>query len=127
MNRYNWIDGLRGGACVVVYLQHFTLAFANNMLYDNGCFRIKPLAFMFNGNFAVCLFLIISFYLTSKNILTKNVTSRDIGLMSVKRYMRLTIPIIIVCLFVILIQLTFGFYNQEVSTIDNNTWFDDYY
>ena len=121
------MDILKGGACIIVLCQHFTLAFANNMLWCDGVFKIKCLAFLFNGNFAVNIFLILSFYLTAKKVFENNISTRDIASMTAKRYLRLAIPITISSFFALVLQKSVGYYNQSVSAIDNNLWLADYY
>lgn len=127
--RENWLDAVKGIAGIIVFLQHFSLAFANDKLWiwREGVFRIKPLHFMVNGNFAVNLFLIISFYLTSKSILQRELSTKDVGRMAIKRYVRLVIPVAVCSVFVLVVSRTVGFYNQKISLIDNNSWLDDYY
>ena len=70
MEREKWIDSLKGIACVIVFLNHFWLTFAYTCIGLNKIVTIRPFNILVNGNYAVCLFLIISAYVISKTNLS---------------------------------------------------------
>ena len=75
--RIAWLDSLKGIACLCVFIHHFLLAFYPEVHFGHAVssmLKVKNLAespFMFwaNGNFCVCLFLLISGFLVSRMLL----------------------------------------------------------
>ena len=75
--RIAWLDGQKGIACLCVFIHHFLLAFYPEVHFGQAVpsmLKVKNLAdspFMFwaNGNFCVCLFLLISGFLVSRMLL----------------------------------------------------------
>jgi peptidoglycan/LPS O-acetylase OafA/YrhL len=100
-----FLEGLRGFAALCVVLHHFILAFYPALYSGNPAeshfastttertVANSPLAILYSGNFAVCIFFVLSgFVLTHKFFLTGDV---KIPLtMAVKRYPRLMLPVI---------------------------------
>jgi peptidoglycan/LPS O-acetylase OafA/YrhL len=60
--RLGWLDGLRGVAAMQVVLLHYVSAFFPLPIHDFGWRGVisAPLVFLYNGNWAVYLFFIIS-------------------------------------------------------------------
>ncbi len=108
--RYKWIDGLKGLACLGVFTHHFFLLFFPSSFYGpeaatllNGfdtCLSNTPLGFVINGNFGVNLFVLISSFLPACSIMRcrKEELSEKAGTMILKRYPRLAIPVVSVCM-----------------------------
>ena len=103
--RIDWIDGLRGIACLGVFVYHF-LRYTFPATYDGNAENIKvfnsevvcsnnPLAFIVNGNFYVCLFFLISAFVLSLQVIDKQ-NKKDIAVMLFKRYPRLALPVTII-------------------------------
>ena len=103
--RLTWLDGLKGLACFGVFTHHFFLANFPASYYGTeqpsllpGGFdtllSYKPYGVFLNGNFWVCLFLLISAYLPACQIMRtpdEKLRSRA-GTMLLKRYPRLMLP-----------------------------------
>lgn len=129
--RLSWIDGLKGIACLGVFLTHFFGIFylwveRSDLNLSPICVWLLdyPFKILINGNFMVALFCIISGYLVArKDIMSLKELFRAI----VSRYLRLAVPVFGCCLYVFLSQTIVGFYNQEVGSFLNNTWLKGYY
>lgn len=110
--KVKYLEGLRGFAAFIVVIFHFLGTFYPSSIYGtiNNIFTYKklelifvstPLNVMFNGNFAVCIFFVLSgFVLSMKFFETKN--EEVIVKSAIKRYFRLVIPVFVsVILFLI--------------------------
>lgn len=103
--RIEWIDGLRGIACLGVFVYHF-IRYVFPATYSGFLSDVKvcdmemylannPLSIIVNGNFYVCLFFVISAFVLSMQV-SKNNNKREIAMISLKRYPRLAIPVFII-------------------------------
>lgn len=104
-SRLTWLDGLKGLACFGVFTHHFFLAYFPASYYGaetasllpggaDTLLSYKPYGVFLNGNFWVCLFLLISAYLPARQIMgtpDEKLRSRA-GTMVLKRYPRLMLP-----------------------------------
>jgi len=125
MEKHNQaLDGLRGIASLIVILFHmdafFGIAFSHNNLYDRSSISWQWYRRLLDGNYAVCVFFILSGY-----VLLLGFKKRDLYLSFsfVKRYFRLTPLILFSTLFAFFLQQTIGFHNKELSTfIGGNEW-----
>jgi peptidoglycan/LPS O-acetylase OafA/YrhL len=100
-----WLDTLKGIACWTVFLGHFENDFPYipglQKLYE--CFPI--LKFITEETTALNVFYIISAYLIASRYLDSNEnTVSKIGRSVLKRYLRLSIPIFVMNLLIIIIQ-----------------------
>ena len=96
------LDGLRGLAAVVVVFHHFACAFLPAAVFGGAVaahFSLErtiyntPLQLMVAGNFAVCIFFVLSGYVLShKFFITKDSAHARSG--AAKRYFRLMPPIL---------------------------------
>lgn len=128
MNRLKYLDGLRGIAALAVVLHHFLLAFYPAVFsgrpyhshfpgfqFDVFVAR-SPLDLFAAGNFAVCIFFVLSGMVLSRQFLiTKNpvVLSEQ----AVRRYFRLIIPIAASMLIAYLMIQSDCFYNKPAAII----------
>lgn len=100
-----WIDGLRGIACFLIFAHHFALHFYPSVYY--GDFETphlphmidvrlatSPLGVIINGNFFLCVFLLISAYLTASGIMRLQCADLPRGVFQafIKRWPRLMFP-----------------------------------
>ncbi|MGE7115103.1 acyltransferase family protein [Lysinibacillus sp. NPDC047702] len=124
MKKLMYLEGLRGVAAIIVVLSHFVQFFYPRLLYsDDSLTHIyleswisnTPLNLIYNGNFAVCIFFILSGYVLSLKFLK---TKDPIVLyeMASKRYFRLAIPVS-VSIFISYIIVRVGgiFYSKIMS------------
>lgn len=96
-----YLEGLRGIAAFIVVISHFIQVFYPAMLESNptlvhNSFETwisdSPINFLYNGNFAVYIFFILSGYVLS----IKYHQKKDLEIifeLGVKRYIRLAIPV----------------------------------
>ena len=96
------LDGIRGAAAFSVFVCHFIQVFLPHIYYksrDEGHglwedeFATSPFNIVVNGNFAVCLFFVLSGYVLSSRFLADG----DIGYLrrlAAKRYLRLALPVV---------------------------------
>ncbi len=129
-NRIGWIDGVKGLACLIVFVHHFCLGFFPVTYYGIGYatmqtslmeFKIAytPLGVILNGNFMVCIFFVLSAFLLTKQVISiidrgDNVTSK-ISKIAVKRYPRLMIPAAIAAIIYYLLIYLANFLNINFS------------
>jgi peptidoglycan/LPS O-acetylase OafA/YrhL len=117
--RTHEIDGLRGWAALNVVLFHIF----------GECMRIKLpelnsswLNVFLDGHYAVLIFFIISGDALSQPFLQAGQMAK-IDLLAIRRYFRLTIPILASCAIVyLLIQLNFDFHKEASVTLHRQDW-----
>ena len=119
--KITYLDGLRGMAAFIVVISHFFQVFAPSVFegrteiehfaFENIAAR-TPLNLLFNGNFSVCLFFVLSGYVLScKYFQTKN--NRNIYSSAVRRYFRLAAPAFLsIILAYLIVRLGLGFYDD---------------
>ena len=77
--RITFLDGLKGFACLGVFTHHFFLSFFPASYFGteaavmtasgfDASLSVEPYSFFVNGNFWVCLFLVVSAFLVSNKI-----------------------------------------------------------
>jgi len=93
--RFVFLDGLRGWAAVVVLFHHVFVDGlpANDVMADK---TLWAKIFFMNGTFAVCLFFVISGFSLSIRFLQTG-DERDLARMAAGRYLRLALPIFVIC------------------------------
>lgn len=122
--RYEKFDGLRGFASLAVVIHHSVL------FYDYALFSGRPdqshttwdlavsaapLTPAGWGNLAVCIFFVLSGFVLAHSF---ERTKLNWPAIMVKRYLRLTLPIIVACLLAGLILLSgLGFYHRFVKLV----------
>ena len=126
LKREKWLDAVRGVACIVVFLSHFYLTFCSESVFINRVLSIKPLQILVNGNYAVCLFLIISAYVISVPVYTCRSLDR-IRQTAFKRYLRLMLPVFFASALSLLISRTAGYYNMQAADLLNNPWLKEFF
>lgn len=127
-NREYWVDGVKGLACLVVFLHHFILAFGTQIYGLGALAEWKVTGFIVNGNWAVCLFLIISSYVIGKQFLIMDTLEdrRIMGTM-IKRYFRLFFPVFTASLFACILWNVGAMANLEVAQLENNVMLGTFY
>ena len=124
-SKITYLDGLRGLAACVVVVSHFFQVFAPSVF--EGKTEIEHFAFepfaartpinlLFNGNFSVCLFFVLSGYVLSyRYFRTKE--SLPVYASALRRYFRLAVPAVLSVVFAYLvIVFGIGYYDDIQST-----------
>ena len=90
------ISGLKGMGALIVFIHHFFYCFYPLFIPDGmqsaPIEHIPGANLLVNGNFAVCLFLLMSGYLIARNA-NRYENLDDYGTAMVRRYVRLMIPL----------------------------------
>lgn len=108
--RILWINGLKGLACLMVFFHHFFLSFFPAIHYGkestsrtvsgiDTLMASSPIGVIVNGNFAVCLFVLISAFLFAMKTMEDMKLEKRSNLLdvAVKRYLRLMLTVAPVC------------------------------
>ncbi len=132
--RLEHLDGIRGLAAFAVFVCHFIQVFLPHVYYldqtgGHGLwedeFATSPFNIIVNGNFAVCLFFVLSGYVLSHRFLA----SGDIeGLrrLAAKRYLRLALPVLAAVLLAWAILAMDGYSYGEIKPITRSGMTDAY-
>lgn len=129
--RISYIDGLRGIACILVFVNHFLMAFfpASYLGGDtvshvpNGLdtwYATAPVSVLTNGNFWVCVFFVLSAYVLSYKILQNADSENALSSISngfLKRYFRLFLPVFCVCILILILSRLGLFFNNTAAAI----------
>lgn len=131
MKKIDYLEGLRGIACLLAVMSHFAVAFFPALYYGDApiahypAFELfvvnSPLNLFYSGKIAVPIFFILSAYvLTYKFFVFKDKTILLSGLL--KRYIRLLIPVF--CSMLILYAFTslHLFYNEAIASYTKSEW-----
>lgn len=113
--RILFLDGLKGFACLGVFTHHFFLSFFPASYFGEEAVIMTasgfderlasaPYAFFINGNFWVCVFLLISAFLLSDKLFGLKESSdpqkySSLSGILLKRYVRLMVPVLLIGIF----------------------------
>lgn len=90
------VSGLKGMGALIVFIYHFFYCFyplfIPTGMQSAAVEHVPGVNLLINGNFAVCLFLLLSGYLMARNAQQYG-SLDDFGLAIVRRYLRLMIPL----------------------------------
>lgn len=117
-SKIRYLDGLKGLACLPVLLGHFK----SDFLVLPGLEKLLRIPYingiMVNGNWALNLFFIVSALLIAENILADpELNYQKLAGKMVKRYFRLSLPLLVLYEIIWVIQKLGLFANQEVAAI----------
>mgnify|MGYP004501314971 CR=1 FL=1 len=135
--RIYWIDGLRGFACLLIFFHHFTIGFFPATYYgDTVASHINyqmdislsqcPISVLFNGDFWVCIFCLLSGLVQSYKIFCANSINKVPEDM-LKRYLRLSLPVFVVSFIVYFMMHLNMFYNLKINDIVESPWLGGFY
>ncbi len=120
-NRQGEIDGIRGWAALAVVFCHLIHAPFGNLIP----WLDMPGFILMNGIFAVHIFFVLSGDALSASFFRTG-DPRAIDRVLLKRYFRLTMPVLLSC-YVIFLLMHFGLaYNQQVAQLLNNKMLEIY-
>ncbi|WP_284355711.1 acyltransferase family protein [Pseudomonas putida] len=112
--RYSHLDGLRGLAALVVVFCHFVQLYLPAAFFraapdhfGESLISASPLNLIFNGNFAVAIFFVLSGFVLAAPFFNKNSSTWYLKA-AIKRYPRLAIPALASTLIPCLIYISFG-------------------
>lgn len=125
------IDGIKGLLCFLIMLGHFWHIYSDipgeSVLSSPLLDSIKNSIIsrtLLSEQFWLYAFFVISGYLLAQSRIT---CIRMLVVRSVKRFLRLFIPIFGACLFIYLIQETIGFHTADTGEYFTSSWFQSYY
>jgi peptidoglycan/LPS O-acetylase OafA/YrhL len=119
--RFEYLDGLRGIAALVIVIQHFKYAFYNEKSTSIGfqyCWNFFDLYFL-TGGFCVKLFFTLSGFILAYNACHKPLFLQN---QVTKRVYRLFIPVFITSIIYLLFKHFDLFYFDQISTVFKNEW-----
>ena len=134
MKKLRYIDGLRGMGAGMVYLCHFVFAFYYGAYslqpeHTHTASQLEitlgktPLNLLYNGNFAVELFLVLSGFVLCLGYFS----TRDKGRLrdgAIRRYFRLVVPILAVNVLVYLLMAGGAYQNSQAAALTlSMDWF----
>ncbi|MDA5520848.1 acyltransferase family protein [Yersinia kristensenii] len=111
-NKLGSVEGIRGIACLMVFLSHLSSTFAPSMHTGNISnartpidiwLHSSPFAFIYSGAAAVGIFFVLSGFILSHVILEKNNIAQNSTGMVIKRYFRLMPPALLSCILAFMI------------------------
>lgn len=137
ISKTRFLNGIKGIACILVFFHHFLLSFypavhfgINSISHMPYCLDVKlsqhPISVFFNGNFMVCIFLLISsFIFTNKFLTNDNVDA--VAKTIIKRYLKIVLPVFIISIVILGLNWFDLFKNNEVSLITGSSWLNLFY
>lgn len=135
-NRIEWLDGLRGLACILIFVHHFCLCFLPAIHFGESAptylwgfdrsLSQSPLSFLLNGNFLVAIFCTVSGVVISMQVIRMEDRERLSDLVA-KRYFRLMLPLLPVAVAVFLLSNFGAFTNLEAAGYTGSSWAASYY
>lgn len=126
MKRQRWIDLVKLLACMFVFFDHFCYAFAPTVPSVMQTLSHNPLSILINGNFAVCMFMMLSAYLIGVQIYG-SADFTKLRSMVFKRYFRLMIPVLILSCITFVMKKLGLFYNMKLAELTGNVWLTDFF
>lgn len=135
--RIYWIDGLKGIACIMIFVHHFFVGFMPASYYGVGAMQHgndgwevllsqNPASVLINGNFWVCVFCVLSGLVQGYKIFSMESLDR-LPKDMVKRYFRLSLPVFFISLIVYLMMKGEVFFNIQANQIVQSPWLGTYY
>lgn len=129
-----YLEGIRGAAAFIVVLAHFFQVFLPSVFEGKGAmvhFAFEttasktPLNLLFNGNFSVALFFVLSGYVLSYRFFREKENS-IIYSSALRRYFRLAVPAFVsIILAYAVVRFGFGYYD-DISPITRSSMRDPY-
>lgn len=135
--RIDWMDGLKGLACIFIVIHHFILGYYPAAYLGAGgyshCvsgadirFAQSPIAFFTIGDLWVTVFCMVSGFLVAYQVF-RMTDERQFSKALLKRYPRLMLPVFFVSAAVfVMLQLDL-FYNSQAAALTHSEWLDQFY
>lgn len=122
-DRLYFLDGLRGWAALMVVLSHLLVFF---IAHTATAYQGWYWAFPSDGNLAVFIFFVLSGFALSIGYIQTGQSS-IITSLCLRRYLRLTVPILCASLLAYLLHVTHLFVNVDAGTMSGNGWLTGFY
>ena len=132
--RATHLDGIRGIAAFSVFVCHYLQVFLPRVYYTSlveghgmgeDKFAISPFNIVVNGNFAVCLFFVLSGYVLSAGFLARG-DIEALRRLATKRYLRLALPVLAAVLLAWAILILDGYSYGTVQQVTRSGMKDTY-
>lgn len=134
--KIKYLDGLRGVAAFIVVLWHVALIFLPAIALGAGFpahfgdleywVKWSPLNILYNGNFAVYVFFVLSGYVLTQGYFAGG-DNAIISSGACRRYIRLAIPVLFSVLFAYLFLKQGWLYNVRLSIATGNPWLSSFW
>ncbi len=122
-DRAHFLDGIRGWAALMVVFSHLIVFFLSS---TTPAYQGWYIGFISDGNLAVFTFFVLSGFALSVGFLQTGKTS-VITALSLRRYLRLSIPVAVSALLAYLLQKAHLFSNAEAGAATHNLWLETFY
>ncbi len=133
-SRISYLDGLRGAAALIVFMNHLMTSFVPAVSSINpqevhtsffASLVLSPFAVFCSGNFAVCIFFVLSGFVLSDFCQR---TRLSFLAQLTRRYFRLAVPMLLTSTFA-WILLHFGLYNNLIASkeVTHSAWLPNWY
>ena len=137
MKHLKYIDGIKGIACFCVFVHHFLLAFYTAYFTGDPSeshfasqidvkMAQSPVSVVVNGQFWVCVFILVSSFLTARQVLCTDDMER-ISQSVWKRYFRLMLPMLVTGIITWVMDGHGLLINLEVAPVTGSWWLDSYF
>lgn len=123
--KINYISGLKGISCFMVMAGHFLgiFKYLESAEFDYSKFAGfvgSPFGTIINESFWLYLFFVASGYLLSMGEIDN---LRSLIVKTVKRFLRLGMPVFFACVIIYVFVGVFGLHNSETVVLFENTWY----
>lgn len=120
-SRLGWVDGLKGISAIIVVLQHTLVTLLG--ISSSTTYRLPIIHNLWDGNFAVSVFIILSTILICHGIEQhREQLLERYRYIVMKRYFRLVIPVGTVIVIMYLLNIAGLFYAEELGAKTGNRW-----
>lgn len=134
--RFLWIDGLKGICCILIFVHHFICAFYTAFVFGlnypahtnfDKLISESVISVFINGNFLVFIFCTISGFVIARSFMKKG-KKQDLLKVTLKRYLRLCIPVLLLGMIVWLLSSFKLFFHLEAAPLTGSSiWLGAYY
>lgn len=135
--RIEWMDGLKGIACLLLFILHWTMAFypalmlgGENISHANGlevALYNSPFRIFLEGRVMVSVFCLTSGIFTAFQVMNMGDVKAKMPGILVKKYLRLMLPVIPLGIIVWIMLKTGLFTNVAASLYTGSEWLPKFY
>jgi peptidoglycan/LPS O-acetylase OafA/YrhL len=127
--RIPYLDGLRGIAAVIVFLNHFAASFFPAIIFGREsmihagwerALYATPLGILTNGSFAVHLFIALSAFVLLRKVYLSSTAPRALALIG--RYLRLMLPILASSIIAFILLRLSGGVHVAAAEVSGSPW-----